>query len=97
VWRGDVELELSTKEFAILRLFLTHPGQVLTRAQILENVWDIAHDGISNVVDQYVLYLRRKIDRPFGVDQLETVRGTGYRLRERPEPARRLDLTVGRG
>jgi two-component system OmpR family response regulator len=97
VWRGDVEVELSTKEFAILRLFLTHPGQVLTRAQILENVWDIAHDGLSNVVDQYVLYLRRKIDRPFGVDQLETVRGTGYRLRERPEPARRLDLTVGRG
>jgi two-component system OmpR family response regulator len=59
---------------------------VLTRTRILEHVWDFAYEGMSNVVDQYVLYLRRKIDRPFGVAQLETVRGAGYRLRERPEP-----------
>jgi two-component system, OmpR family, response regulator len=58
---------------------------LLTRTRILEHVWDFAYDGVSNVVDQYVLYLRRKIDRPFGVVQLETVRGAGYRLRERPE------------
>ncbi|HEY4702683.1 MAG TPA: response regulator transcription factor, partial [Streptosporangiaceae bacterium] len=59
-------------------------GQVLTRTRILEHVWDFAYDGVSNVVDQYVLYLRRKIDRPFGLEQLETVRGAGYRLRAEP-------------
>ena len=83
-WRGQVELELSAKEFALLELFLRHPGHVLTRTRILEQVWDFAYDGVSNVVDQYVLYLRRKIDRPFGVEQLETVRGAGYRLRAEP-------------
>jgi len=79
-WRQDTELELSAKEFALLELFLRHPGEVLTRARILEHVWDFAYEGVSNVVDQYVAYLRRKIDRPFGVEQLETVRGAGYRL-----------------
>ena len=79
--------ELSVKEFALLELFLRHPDQVLTRTRILEHVWDFAYEGASNVVDQYVLYLRRKIDRPFGVDQLETVRGAGYRLRGEPVPA----------
>jgi len=94
-WRGDVELELSTKEYALLRMFLSHPGQVLTRSQILEHVWDYAYDGGSNVVDQYVLYLRRKIDRPFGVQQLDTVRGAGYRLREQPQPVRTLVRSAG--
>ncbi|WP_131746609.1 response regulator transcription factor [Frankia sp. Cppng1_Ct_nod] len=78
---GDTELDLSPKEFAVLELFMRHPGEVLTRTRILEHVWDFAYDGMSNVVDQYVAYLRRKIDRPFGVEQLETVRGAGYRLR----------------
>jgi two-component system OmpR family response regulator len=87
VWRGDAELALSPKEFALLELFLRHPGQVLTRTRILEHVWDYAYDGVSNVVDQYVGYLRRKIDRPFGVTQLETVRGVGYRLRDAPPGA----------
>jgi DNA-binding response OmpR family regulator len=86
-WRGESELRLSAKEFALLELFLRHPDEVLTRTRILEHVWDFAYDGASNVVDQYVLYLRRKIDRPFGVDQLETVRGAGYRLRGEPGPA----------
>lgn len=94
-WRGDVELDLSTKEYALLRLFLGHPGQVLTRTQILEHVWDYAYDGGSNIVDQYVLYLRRKIDRPFHVQQLDTVRGAGYRLREQPQPVNGLGLPVG--
>ena len=94
-WRGEVELELSSKEYALLRLFLGHPGQVLTRTQILEHVWDYAYDGGSNVVDQYVLYLRRKIDRPFHVQQLDTVRGAGYRLREEPQPVRGLGLPIG--
>ena len=80
-WRGAVELELSPKEFSLLELFLRHPGAVLTRSQILDEVWDFAYDGTSNVVDQYVTYLRKKIDRPFGRDDLETVRGMGYRLR----------------
>ncbi|MCU1460870.1 MAG: DNA-binding response regulator [Acidimicrobiales bacterium] len=80
-WRGDDELSLSPKEFALLELFLRHPGEVLTRTRLLEHVWDFAYDGLSNVVDQYVGYLRRKIDRPFGRNDLETVRGAGYRLR----------------
>jgi two-component system OmpR family response regulator len=83
-WRGEAELELSPKEFALLELFLRHPGQVLTRTRILEHVWDYTYDGVSNVVDQYVGYLRRKIDLPFGTAQLETVRGVGYRLRAAP-------------
>jgi two-component system OmpR family response regulator len=86
-WRGEAELRLSAKEFALLELFLRHPDQVLTRTRILEHVWDFAFEASSNVVDQYVLYLRRKMDRPFGVDQLETVRGAGYRLRGEPVPA----------
>jgi two-component system OmpR family response regulator len=80
-WRGSAELKLSPKEFALLELFLGYPGTVLTRSQILEAVWDFAYDGGSNVVDQYVAYLRRKVDVPFGRHDLETVRGMGYRLR----------------
>jgi two-component system OmpR family response regulator len=80
-WRGQVELDLSPTEFALFELFLRHPDEVLTRSRILEHVWDFAYDPASNVVDQYVGYLRRKIDRPFGRGDLETVRGVGYRLR----------------
>lgn len=81
VWRAEAELQLSPKEFSLLELFLRHPGVVLTRSQILEAVWDFAYDGTSNVVDQYVGYLRRKVDVPFGRHDVETVRGMGYRLR----------------
>jgi two-component system, OmpR family, response regulator len=80
--RGTAELELSPKEFALLELFLRHPGTVLTRTQIIDAVWDFAYDGTSNVVDQYVNYLRRKVDAPFGRHDIETVRGRGYRLRD---------------
>ena len=80
-WRGGTELQLSPKEFSLLELFLRHAGTVLTRSQILDAAWDFAYDGTSNVVDQYVTYLRRKIDVPFGRHDLETVRGMGYRLR----------------
>jgi len=86
VWRGRIELRLSAKEFALLELFLRFPDQVLTRTRILQHVWDYDYDGGSNVIDQYVGYLRRKVDRPFGLAQLETVRGVGYRLRAVPEP-----------
>jgi two-component system OmpR family response regulator len=81
-WRGSSELQLSPKEFFLLEFFLRHPGSVLTRTQIIEAVWDFAYDGTSNVVDQYVNYLRRKVDVPFGRHDIETVRGMGYRLRQ---------------
>ena len=80
-WRAGTELHLSPKEFCLLEFFLRNPGRVLTRSQIIEAVWDFAYDGGSNVVDQYVNYLRRKVDAPFGRRDLETVRGMGYRLR----------------
>jgi two-component system OmpR family response regulator len=81
VWRSAQPLDLSSKEFALLELFMRHPGQVLSRTKILDHVWDYAYNGMSNVVDQYVGYLRRKVDRPFDREDLETVRGAGYRLR----------------
>src|SRR5258708_55561 len=61
---GDTELVLSSREFALLEFLLRHAGEVVTRTMILEHVWDVAFDPVSNVVDQYVAYLRRKIDRP---------------------------------
>jgi two-component system OmpR family response regulator len=85
-WRGETEIGLSPKEFALLEAFMRRPGQVLTRLQLLEHAWDFAYDNRSNVVDVYVRYLREKIDRPFGADSLETVRGAGYRLREPEGP-----------
>ena len=81
VWRGEAEIELSAKEFALLETFMRRPGQVLSRYQLLEHAWDYAYENRSNVVDVYVRYLREKIDRPFGRASLETVRGVGYRLR----------------
>jgi two-component system, OmpR family, response regulator len=84
VTRGGIPVELTAKEFALLEYLLRHPGEALTRTRIIEHVWDFAYDGDSNVVDVYVRYLREKIDRPFDRDSIETVRGTGYRLREEP-------------
>ncbi len=80
-WRGDAEVELSTKEFALLETFMRRPGQVLSRFDLLEHAWDFDYENRSNVVDVYVRYLREKVDRPFGVRSIETVRGAGYRLR----------------
>jgi len=84
-WRGDNELQLSPKEFSLLELFLRHPGAVLTRSQIIEAVWDFAYEGSSNVVDQYVKYLRDKVDVAFGRHDIETVRGMGYRLSDQAD------------
>jgi two-component system OmpR family response regulator len=81
VTRGETPIDLTAKEFALLELLMRNQGQVLSRSRILDHVWDFAYDAASNVVDQYVAYLRRKIDKPFGRDDLETVRGAGYRLR----------------
>jgi two-component system, OmpR family, response regulator len=84
-WRGDVEIDLSAKEFALLETFMRRAGDVLSRLDLLEHAWDYGYDNKSNVVDVYVGYLRGKIDRPFGTDSLETVRGVGYRLRQDDE------------
>ncbi|HLY86510.1 MAG TPA: response regulator transcription factor [Gaiellaceae bacterium] len=81
-WRGQSELDLSAKEFALLEVFMRRAGVALTRTQLLDGAWDIAFESRSNVVDVYVRYLRQKIDRPFGTDSIETVRGVGYRLRK---------------
>jgi two-component system, OmpR family, response regulator len=80
VWRGEAAITVTTKEFALLEYFMRNSEQVLSRSRILEHVWDFAYEGDSNVVDVYVRYLREKIDRPFGRDSLQTVRGAGYRL-----------------
>ena len=82
VTRDDLEIGLTAKEFALLEFFMRRPGEVMTRTRIIEHVWDFGYDGDSNVVDVYVRYLREKIDRPFGRASIETVRGSGYRLRE---------------
>jgi two-component system OmpR family response regulator len=79
--RGDVTFELSALEFALLETLMRHPGQVLDRAQLRAHAWNAHDDGGSNVVDQYIRYLRGKLDEPFGVHSIETVRGVGYRLR----------------
>lgn len=81
VWRGEQEIRLSTREFALLAAFMRSPGQVLSRRQLLDTAWNLGHEYRSNAIDVYVRYLREKIDRPFGVRSLETVRGLGYRLR----------------
>jgi len=86
VWREEAEIALSAKEFAILEVFMRRPGEVLSRYQLLEHAWDDEYENRSNVVDVYVRYLREKIDRPFGRESIETVRGAGYRLRAQ-EPA----------
>ena len=88
VRRGDTPIELSTKEFQLLEVFMRRPGAVLSRYQLLEGAWDMDYENRSNVVDVYVRYLREKIDRPFGVESFETVRGAGYRLRPPGRPAR---------
>jgi two-component system OmpR family response regulator len=82
VWRGSEEIELSTREFALLETFMRRPGLVLSQLQLLDAAWELGYEQRSNVVEVYVRYLREKIDRPFGVQSLETVRGVGYRLRK---------------
>jgi two-component system, OmpR family, response regulator len=81
VRRKDVQLELSAKEFALLETFMRRPGHVLSRIDLLDHAWDYGYESRSNVVDVYVGYLRAKIDRPFGLRSIETLRNAGYRLR----------------
>jgi len=86
VRRGETPISLSAKEFALLETFMRRPGSVLSRLELLEHAWDYEYENRSNVVDVYVRYLREKVDRPFGRDSIETVRGAGYRMRK-PEPS----------
>ncbi len=82
VWRGEAEVELSAKEFVLFETFMRSPGIVLNRSHLLEQAWEYDFEHRSNVIDVYIRYLRQKIDRPFGVESIETVRGAGYRLRK---------------
>jgi two-component system, OmpR family, response regulator len=79
-WRGEEEVTLTTKEFALLDYLMRHPGQVLSKTELLEHVWDFAYEDSSNVVEVYMGYLRKKVDAPFGRNSIQTVRGAGYRL-----------------
>jgi two-component system, OmpR family, response regulator len=81
-WRARAPIDLSQKEFALLETLMRRPGEVLSRYQLLEHVWDYDYENRSNVVDVYIRYLREKVDRPFAVKSIETVRGVGYRMRK---------------
>ena len=79
-WRGDTEVRLTAREFAVLELLVRRAGQVVSKAQILDGVWDFDFDGDPNIVEVYIRRLRRKIDEPFGRAAIETIRRVGYRL-----------------
>ena len=79
-WRGSAEIDLTAREFALLELLMRRRGEVLTRREILDEVWDFGFDSDSNIVEVYVGYLRRKVDLPFGRRAIQTVRGVGYRM-----------------
>ncbi len=81
VERSGVAIELTAREFALLELLLRRKGDALTKADILEHVWDYDFDGDSNIVEVYVGYLRKKIDVPFGTKTIRTIRGVGYLIR----------------
>jgi two-component system OmpR family response regulator len=81
VRRGESEIALRGKELQLLEVFMRHPDEVLSRYQLLEGAWDMGYEHKSNVIDVYVRYLREKVDRPFGIETIETVRGAGYRLK----------------
>jgi DNA-binding response OmpR family regulator len=84
VTRAGAPLPLTSREFAVLHFLMRHVGDVVSKAEILDNVWDPAYEGSENIVEVYIGHLRKKIDAPFGTDALETVRGRGYRLHPTP-------------
>ncbi len=79
-WRGEAELELTAREFSMLSFLMRHPGDVVSKPQILDAVWDVDFEGDPNIVEVYVGHLRNKIDRPFARNAIQTLRGAGYRL-----------------
>jgi DNA-binding response OmpR family regulator len=82
VRRGGHRIELTVKEYALFEYLLRSPGRVFSRTMILNHVWDQSFEGVTNIVDVYVRYLRRKVDEPFPVKLIHTVRGVGYCIRE---------------
>lgn len=80
VRRGETGIELTPREFGLLHFLMRHPGEVVSKLEILQSVWDMNYNGGENVVEVYVGYLRRKVDQPFGRQSIQTVRGAGYRL-----------------
>ncbi len=87
VWRGDQEIALTNKEYALLEFLLRNKNRVLTRTAIIEHVWDISYDPMTNIVDAHIRALRAKIDRDFSPHLIATVRGAGYMLEEPDRPA----------
>lgn len=82
VWRNDKEIDLTSKEYALLEYMMRNPEQVLTRTMIAEHVWDYTFDSFTNIIDVYINYLRKKVDRDFDTKLIHTVRGVGYVLKE---------------
>lgn len=82
VWRGDKEIDLTAKEYGLLEYLVRNPNTVLSRAMIAEHVWDYAFDSFTNIIDVYVNYLRKKVDKDYPTKLIHTVRGQGYILRE---------------
>jgi DNA-binding response OmpR family regulator len=79
-WRGPIEVELTSRELALLEFLLRRRGEAVSKREILQHVWDDEFEGDPNIVEVYVGHLRNKLDRPFGRAAIQTVRGTGYRL-----------------
>jgi DNA-binding response OmpR family regulator len=84
LWRGDEEIRLTAREFAVLEYLVRRVDQVVTKSEILGAVWDFEFEGDPNNVEVYVRRIRRKIDEPFGLTTIETIRGAGYRLNGQP-------------
>ena len=84
VTRGGTPVELTAREFSVLEYLARHPGDLVTRADLLDHVWDANYEGSTNIVDVYVGYLRRKLEKPFGRPLIRTVRGAGFVLEARP-------------
>lgn len=82
VWRGEKEIELTAKEYSLIEYFMRNPNQILTRTMIAEHVWDYTFDSFTNIIDVYVNYLRKKVDRDYDKKLIHTVRGVGYVLKE---------------
>ena len=79
-WRGDVEVPLTAREVSLLEFLLRRRGEVVSKREILDHVWDYDFEGDQNIVEVYVRHLRNKLDRPFDRESIETIRGAGYRL-----------------
>jgi two-component system OmpR family response regulator len=84
VCRAGRPVELTAREFSVLEYLARHAGEVVTRARLLDHVWDANYEGSTNIVDQYVGSLRRKLERPFGTPLIQTVRGAGFKLEAEP-------------